>query len=87
MDEMIPEYERFECRQLATNRDRRTDSLCIDESLAHDLAKDLRAAGVVDVIPTEQLLAHSPSGEAFESNQALAYFHRGWAAAKARNNE
>ncbi|MBX0297398.1 hypothetical protein [Haloarcula nitratireducens] len=81
MDEMIPEYERFECRQLATNRDRRTDSLCIDESLAHDLVEDLRTAGVVNGIPAAQLLAHSPSGAVFESNQALVYFHVGWEAA------
>ncbi|WP_135305851.1 hypothetical protein [Haloarcula amylovorans] len=51
------------------------------------LVEDLRAAGVIDVIPEEQLLAHSPSGEVFESNQALAYFHAGWTAAKARNDE
>ncbi|WP_342447934.1 hypothetical protein [Haloarcula amylovorans] len=78
---MIPEYERFERRQLAIDRDTGTDSLCIDESLAHELVEDLRAAGVVDVIPEEQLLTHSPSGEVFESNQALAYFHAGWEAA------
>ncbi|MBX0296900.1 hypothetical protein [Haloarcula nitratireducens] len=87
MDETIPDYERFERRQLATDRDTGMDSLCIDESLADDLVEDLRAAGVIDVIPAEQLLAHSPSGEVFESNQALAYFHEGWAAAKARNDE
>nr|WP_135305625.1 hypothetical protein [Halomicroarcula amylolytica] len=81
MDKMIPEYERFERRQLAIDRDTGTDSLCIDESLAHELVEDLRAAGVVDVIPEEQLLTHSPSGEVFESNQALAYFHAGWEAA------
>ncbi|MBV0926410.1 hypothetical protein KTS45_19575 [Halomicroarcula limicola] len=87
MDETIPEYERFERRQLATDRDMGPDSLCIDESLAHDLVEDLRTAGAVDVIPAEQLLAHSPSGEVFESDQALAYFHAGWVAAKAQNDE
>lgn len=87
MDETIPGYERFERRQLANDRDRGTDSLCIDESLAHNPVEDLRAAGVVDVILEEQLLAHSPSGKVFESNQALAYFHMGWAAARAQNDE
>ncbi|MBX0296630.1 hypothetical protein [Haloarcula nitratireducens] len=81
MDETIPEYERLERRQLTNDRDRGTDPLSLDESVAHDLVEDLRAAGVVDVSPPEQLLAHSPSGEVFESNQAIAYFHAGWEAA------
>lgn len=81
MDETIPDYEQFERRQLATDRDTGPNPLCIDESLAHDLVENLRAEGVVEVVPVEQLLAHSPSGEVFESNQALAYFHAGWEAA------
>ncbi|WP_135305568.1 hypothetical protein [Haloarcula amylovorans] len=85
MNETIPDYERFERRQLATDRDRGTDPLCIDESLAHDLVEDLRAEGVVDAIPAEQLLAHLPSRGVFESNQALAYFHMGLAVARVQD--
>ncbi|QIO25344.1 hypothetical protein [Haloarcula sp. JP-L23] len=87
MDETIPDYERFERRQLANDRDTGMDSLCIDESGAHDLVEDLRAEGVIDVVPDEQLLIHSPSGRAFGSDKALAYFHTGWQAATVDDSE
>ena len=80
-DDASRDHERFERRQLARDRDRRTeDVLCIDESVASDLIYVLRDEGVVDVIPEDELLVHVPSGQKFRSNVGLAYFHQGWEA-------
>lgn len=88
MDETVPDYERFERRRLANDRDKeRTAALRFDESGTHDLVEDLRAEGVIDVVPDEQLLVHSPSGRAFGSDKAVAYFHMGWQAATADDGE
>ena len=78
-DDASRDAERFECRQLAKDRDRRqSDVLSIDESIASDLVYMLRDEGVVDIVPEEQKLVHVPSGQMFESNVGLAYFHEGW---------
>ncbi|MDS0243090.1 MULTISPECIES: hypothetical protein [unclassified Haloferax] len=80
-DDTSNDHERFERRQLARDRDRRTeDILSIDESVASDLVYVLRDEGVVDVIPEDELLVHVPSGQKFRSNLGLAYFHQGWEA-------
>lgn len=54
--------------------------LVIDESQAANIVRDLRAEGVVEAIPEDQLLIHTPSGTPFQSDKALAYFHEGWTA-------
>lgn len=54
--------------------------LLIDESQAVNIVRDLRAEGIVEAIPEDQLLVHTPSGTTFKSDKALAYFHEGWTA-------
>lgn len=54
--------------------------LLIDESQAANIVRDLRAENVVEAIPEDQLLVHTPSGTTFKSDKALAYFHKGWIA-------
>lgn len=82
MDETISDYERFERRQLAQHRDNhRVQTVDIDESRAREIVQDLKAAGTVVAVPEDQCLVHRPSGEMFNSDTALAYFHRGWEAA------
>jgi len=54
--------------------------LLINESQAANIVRDLRFESVVEAIPEDQLLAHTPSGTIFKSNKALAYFHKGWIA-------
>ena len=80
-DDASRDYEQFERRQLARDRDRREPGvLVIDESRASDIVDDLLSAGTVDVVPEDQVLVHYPSGQVFKSNVALAYFHKGWTA-------
>jgi hypothetical protein len=82
MDETRPDYERFERRQIAQDRDnRRVETLDIDESRVREIVQDLKDADIVVAVPEDQCLAHRPSGEMFDSDTALAYFHRGWEAA------
>jgi ribosomal protein S19E (S16A) len=82
MNDTRPDYERFERRQLAQDRDnRQVQTVDIDESRARRIVQDLRAAGIVKTVPEDQCLVHQPSGEHFDSDTALAHFHRGWEAA------
>ena len=82
MDEARPDYERFERRQIAQDRDHlRVETLDIDESRAREIVQDLKDADIVVAVPEDQCLAHRPSDERFDSDTALAYFHRGWEAA------
>jgi hypothetical protein len=82
MEDTIPDYERFERRQIAQDEDhRRVQTVDVDESRARRIVQDLRAADIVVAVPEDQCLVHRPSGENFDSNTALVHFHRGWEAA------
>ena len=82
MNETIPDYKRFGRRKIAQDLDnRRVQTIDIDESRAREIVQDLRADGIVVAVPEDQCFAHRPSGEMFDSDTALAYFHRGWEAA------
>jgi len=82
MDRTIPDYERFERRQLAQDQDNReVQTVDVDESEARMIVQDLIAADVVVAVPEDQCLIHTPSGERFDSDTALVHFHRGWEAA------
>lgn len=82
MDDTRPDYERFERRQLAQDRDnQRVQTVDVDESKARRIVQDLRAAGTVKAVPEDQYLLHRPSSEIFDSDTALVHFHRGWEAA------
>jgi hypothetical protein len=82
MDETLPDYERFERRQIAQDRDnRRVQTVDIDESRAQRIVQDLRAAGIVVAVPEDQCLVHRPSRERFDSDTTLVHFHRRWEAA------
>jgi hypothetical protein len=81
MDDTRPDYERFERRQLAQDRDnRQVQTVDVDESRARRIVQDLRAAGIVKTVPEDECLLHRPSGETFDSNTTLVHFHRGWEA-------
>lgn len=80
-DSTHDDHERFERRQLARDRDaRRPQTVIVDEPQAADTVRELIDAGVVDVVPDDQVLRHAPSKRSFESNRALVLFHRGWQA-------
>jgi len=82
MDDTRPDYERFERRQLAQDRDnQRVQTVDVNESKARRIAQDPRAAGTVKAVPEDQCLLHRPSSETFDSDTALVHFHRGWEAA------
>ncbi|MFU1782943.1 hypothetical protein ACM16X_16320 [Haloarcula japonica] len=82
MNDTRPDYERFERRQLAQDRDnQRVQTVDVDESKARLIVQDLRAAGMVKAVPEDQCLLHRPSSERFDSDTALVHFHRGWEAA------
>lgn len=82
MDELRPDYERFERRQIAQDQDnQRVETVDVDESRARKIVQDLRAAGIVVAVPEDQCLIHSPSGARFDSDTTLVHFHRGWEAA------
>lgn len=82
MDDTRPDYERFEHRQLAQDRDnRQVQTVDVDESRARQIVQELREAGIVVAVPEDQYLVHWPSGEKFDSDTALVHFHRGWEAA------
>ena len=84
MENTQPDYERFERRQLAQDRDnRRTQTVDVDESRAREIVQELQDAGIVVAVPEDQCSVHRPSGEKFASNTALAHFHRGWEGATA----
>ncbi|MFC7078274.1 hypothetical protein [Haloarcula halophila] len=83
MDPAMPDYERFERRQIAQDRDRqRPDTVEIDEQRARDIVQRLADQGTVSFIPGAGVICHDPSGKLFESNTALACFHKGWMAAE-----
>lgn len=50
-------------------------------STARQLVSDFVDADVVTAVADQRVLVHEPSGEAFDSIQQLAAFHRGWSAA------
>jgi len=82
MDRTMPDYERFERRQLAQDRDnRQVQTVDVDESEARAIVQDLIAADIVVAVPEDQCLIHRPSGDRFDSDTALVHFHRGWKAA------
>ena len=82
MEDTIPDYERFERRQIAQDRDnRQVQTADVDESRARAIVQELIDAGVVEAVLEDQCLVHRPSGERFNSDTALAHFHQGWEAA------
>jgi len=84
MDRTLPDYERFERRQLAQDQDNRhVQTVDVDESQARAIVQELIAADIVVAVPEDQCLIHWPSGERFDSDTALVHFHRGWEAATA----
>ncbi|EMA25233.1 hypothetical protein [Haloarcula argentinensis] len=79
--ETVPDYERFEREQIAQDRDRqRPDTIEIDEPRGRDVVNSLLDEGVVEPIPEQEVLQHVPSGQCFNSDTALVYFHKGWVA-------
>jgi hypothetical protein len=81
MNETLPDREQFERRQIAQDQDNRpVQTTDVDESRARQIVKDHRAAGIVVAVPEDQCLVHQLSGERFDSDTALVYFHRGWGA-------
>ena len=84
MDDTIPDYERFERRQIAQDQDiQRVQTADIDEAKARAIVQELVDADVVAAMPEDQCLLHRPSGERFDSDTALVHFHRGWEAGTA----
>ncbi|KAA9400587.1 hypothetical protein Har1131_17975 [Haloarcula sp. CBA1131] len=81
MDQTVPDYERFEREQIAQDRDRRRlDTVEIDEPRGREVVTSLLDEGVVEPIPEHEVLQHVPSGQCFDSDMALVYFHKGWEA-------
>jgi len=84
MDDTIPDYERFERRQIAQDQDiQRLQTADIDEAKARAIVQELVNADVVMAMPEDQCLVHRPSGERFDSDTALVHFHQGWEAGTA----
>jgi hypothetical protein len=81
-DSTHDDHERFECRQLAQDRDanQQRGVLTVDESEARQRVDVLVDDGVVDVVSEAELLVHAPSETRFRSNRALVLFHEGWQA-------
>ncbi|MCJ0618019.1 hypothetical protein JZX76_00270 [Haloarcula hispanica] len=80
--ETVPDYERFEREQIAQDRDRqRPDTVEIDEPRGREVVTSLLNEGVVEPIPEQNVFQHVPSGQCFDSDMALVYFHKGWEAA------
>ncbi|MDQ2075038.1 hypothetical protein RBH20_21195 [Haloarcula sp. H-GB4] len=81
MDQTVPDHERFEREQIAKDCDRRRpDTVEIDEPRACEVVTSLIDEGVVEPIPEQAVLQHVPSRRCFDSDLALAYFHKGWEA-------
>jgi len=82
MNDTRSDCERFERRYLAQDEDnRRVQTVDVDESRAREIVQDLKGADIVVAVPEDQCLVHRSSGETFNSDTALVYFHRGWEAA------
>jgi hypothetical protein len=82
MNDTRPDYERFERRQLIQEQDhRRVKTADVDESRAWKDGAGPQSRYIVIAVPENWYLIHRPSGEHFNSNTALAHFHRGWEAA------
>ncbi|ERG93575.1 hypothetical protein [Haloquadratum walsbyi] len=82
-DDTSRDYERFEKKQLAQDRDTASvDTADIDDATVENLVSELIDADVVTPVPEDQVLVHEPSGTAFDSSTQLAVFHRGWTAGR-----
>jgi hypothetical protein len=81
MDETIPDYERFERRQLAQDRDsRQANTADVGKAEARSVVDSLIDEKVVIPDGEGKCYYHEPSGTAFDSSRALVHFHRGWKA-------
>lgn len=82
-DDTAADHERLETELLAQDQDAvRVTTADVDETMARQLVSDLVDDGVVTAVADQRVLVHEPSGEAFDSIQQLAVFHRGWSAAR-----
>jgi len=82
-DDTSSDYEQFEKEQLAQEREAAgVDTADVDDATAQNLVNDLVDADVVTPVPEDRVLAHEPSGAAFDSTAQLAVFHRGWKAGR-----
>lgn len=78
-DDASRDQERFENELVAQDRDAaRIETADIDVSHAWMLVKELIGQEVVTPVAESQSLVHEPSGESFQSEKALALFHKGW---------
>ncbi|UTF55944.1 hypothetical protein [Natronosalvus rutilus] len=83
LDDRSDDHERFESELLAQDRDAaRVSTADVDETAVRHLVSDLVDDGIVTAVAEQRVLVHEPSGEAFNSIQQLAIFHRGWSAAR-----
>jgi hypothetical protein len=87
-DDTANDYNRFEEKLLAQDRDARCPSTAdFDDETARQLVRELLDAGTVTPVVDQRVLVHEPSGAAFESMQQLAVFHQGWTAAQKAGEE
>ncbi|MCF2241995.1 hypothetical protein KI372_11745, partial [Halobacterium salinarum] len=76
-DDTSADHEQFEKEQFAQDRDAAgVDTADIDDATAQRLVSDLVDADIVTPVPEDRVLAHEPSGAAFDSSTQLAVFHR-----------
>ncbi|MFC4247595.1 hypothetical protein ACFOZ7_11470 [Natribaculum luteum] len=83
LDDTGDDHERLETELLAQDRDiAQVSTADVDETTARHLVNDLVDDSVVTAVAEQRILVHEPSGEAFDSIQQVAVFHRGWSAAR-----
>ncbi|USZ73523.1 hypothetical protein [Natronosalvus halobius] len=88
LDDRSDDHERFETKLFTQDRDTaRVSTADVDEMTARHLVSDLVDVGVVTAVAEQRVLVHEPSGEAFDSIQQLAVFHRGWTAGRDADEE
>lgn len=81
-DDTSAEYEQFETKLLAQDRDiTGVNTVDIDDTTAQSQINELLGADVVTPVPEDRVLVHQPSGTAVDSPMQLTVFHRGWTAA------
>jgi len=87
-DDTSADYEQFEKALLAQDRDASgVDTGDVDDATAQNLVNKLVDADIVTPVPGDQVLVHEPSSTAFDSATQLAFFHRGWTAARDADEE
>lgn len=75
------DHERFEAEQIARDSDAtQCETADIDEKHAWLLVEELVRLNVVTPIAESHSFVHEPSGKIFDSEKAVAQFHKGWKA-------